>query len=531
MKNQNKIDLKILDCTLRDGGYYNNWNFSKKVVNEYISSINQSGIDIVEIGFRFLKKNNNGTFANTKEEIINNLNIKKNIYLAVMINCSDFDFSKNYKAQIKKYFLPKKKSKISIIRLATHLKDLKKIIPHIKYLKKLGYKIAVNLMQIDKINNKNLSDALINLKKTKSVDVFYFADSFGSLKPNNIAKICKIIKKSWNKDFGFHAHDNSGSALENCLTSIKFGAKWVDSTIQGMGRGAGNVTTEDLLCALQDSNNLKYNLKPIFQLAQNRFKKLKNKYKWGKSIYYHLSAKFNIHPSYIQELMIDDRYNHDQIIDIIYSLKGIKASSYSPTRLQEIIKEKINFKTAWNATNWCKKESILILGQGSSVQKNKSKIINFINKKKCKVISLNINEKINNKLINKYVACNETRMIIDFAKYKKIYNKLILPVDRLQKILRKKISKKIKNYGLEIKKNKFKIFNNYCELPKSLVFGYAISLCMVGGAKKIYVAGFDGHRANVLLNSEFNNYIKTIRNELPHLHIQSITPSNYKFNV
>jgi 4-hydroxy 2-oxovalerate aldolase len=531
MKKKNKLNFKVLDCTLRDGGYYNNWNFSDKIVNEYVSSINQSGIDVVEIGFRFLKKNNNGTFANTKEETINNLKIKKNVDLALMINSSDFDNSKNYKSQIRRYFLPRKQSKISIIRLATHLKDLKKIIPHMKFLKKLGYKIAVNLMQIDKINSKNLSDALSNLKKTKSVDVFYFADSFGSLKPKHIEKICKTIKKNWNKDFGFHAHDNCGSALQNCLTAMNSGAKWIDSTIQGMGRGAGNVTTEDLLCSLQDNKNFKYNLKPIFKLSQNTFKKLKNKYNWGKSIYYHLSAKFNIHPSYIQELLIDDRYNHEEIINIIYSLKNIKSSSYSPIRLQEIIKEKINFKTAWNASSWCNKENILILGQGSSIQKNKSNIINFINKKKCKVISLNINEKLNSKLINKYVACNETRMIIDYAKYKKIYSKLILPVDRLKKILGKKISKKIKNYGLEIKKNKFKVFNNHCELPKSLVFGYAISLCVAGGAKKVYVAGFDGHKKNVLLNSEFNNYIKTIRKELPYLSIQSITPSNYKFNA
>ena len=127
MKKKNKLNFKVLDCTLRDGGYYNNWNFSDKIVNEYVSSINQSGIDVVEIGFRFLKKNNNGTFANTKEETINNLKIKKNVDLALMINSSDFDNSKNYKSQIRRYFLPRKQSKISIIRLATHLKDLNNI--------------------------------------------------------------------------------------------------------------------------------------------------------------------------------------------------------------------------------------------------------------------------------------------------------------------------------------------------------------------------------------------------------------------
>ena len=529
MIKKDNLNIKILDCTLRDGGYYNNWNFNNKLVNEYISSINQSNIDVVEIGFRFLKKNNNGTFANTKENIINKINFRKNLEIALMINSSDLDFSKNYKKQLSKYFLNKKKSKISVIRFATHLKDIKKVVPHIKYLKKNGYKIAVNLMQIDKVKNSSLSEVLKLLTEIKSVDVFYFADSFGNLNPQNIEKICRNIKNNWTKDFGFHAHDNCGFALQNCLSAINHGAKWIDSTIQGMGRGAGNVSTEDLLCSIQEYQNFKYDTKPIFQLSQNSFKSLKEKYKWGKSLYYHLSAKFNIHPSYIQELLIDDRYNHDEIINIIYSLKNLKSVSYSPIKLQNIIEEKINFKSAWNASGWCKNKNILILGQGQSIKKNKNLITNFIKKNKCKVISLNINERIESKFINKYVACNETRMLIDYRKYLKINNKLILPTDRLKKILGKSTPRKVKNYGMIIKKNSYKVFKNYCELPKSLVFGYAVSICIAGEAKKIYLAGFDGHKKNILLNNEFNNYIYFIKKELPSLNLISITPSYYNF--
>ena len=529
MNKKNNLKIQILDCTLRDGGYYNNWNFNNGLVKEYVASINKANIDVVEVGFRFLKDNNNGTFANTRENVINKLNFRKNLNIALMINSSDLDFSKNYKRQLKKYFINKRKSKVSILRLATHLKDIKKIIPHVKYLKKLGYKIVINLMQIDKVKRSSLSDVLKTLKKTNSVDVFYFADSFGNLNPANIEMICKNIKKNWKKDYGFHAHDNCGFALQNCLTAINHGAKWIDSTIQGMGRGAGNVSTEDLLCSIQEYKNFKYDTKPIFNLSQKSFKILKDKYKWGKSIYYHLSAKFNIHPSYIQELLIDERYDHSEIIDIIYSLKDLKSSSYSPIKLQNIIKEKVNYKSAWNATGWCKKQNILILGQGISVEKNKKQIINFIKKNKCKVLSLNINEKLEKKFITKYIACNETRMLIDFKKYSKIINKLILPAARIKKILEKKIPKKIKNYGMIIKKNSFQVFKSYCELPNSLVFGYALSICIIGQAKNLYLAGFDGHKKNTILNNEFNNYIKFIKKKLPNLRLNSITPTNYSF--
>ena len=172
MNKKNNLKIQILDCTLRDGGYYNNWNFNNGLVKEYVASINKANIDVVEVGFRFLKDNNNGTFANTRENVINKLNFRKNLNIALMINSSDLDFSKNYKRQLKKYFINKRKSKVSILRLATHLKDIKKIIPHVKYLKKLGYKIVINLMQIDKVKRSSLSDVLKTLKKTNSVDVF-----------------------------------------------------------------------------------------------------------------------------------------------------------------------------------------------------------------------------------------------------------------------------------------------------------------------------------------------------------------------
>ena len=363
-----KINLKVLDCTLRDGGYYNDWRFSNQIAQEYIKNINLSKIDILEIGFRFLKKNNLGIFANSFDKQINKYDFRKNLKIAIMLNASDFEFSEDYKSQLLKYFLPKKNSKISIVRIITHLNDIKKIIPHIKYLKKFGYHIILNLMQIDKVNSKELISTLNVLRKSQSVNTFYFADSFGSLKPSDVKNICKTIKKHWNKEFGFHAHDNCGLALQNALTAIDNGAKWIDSTILGMGRGAGNVATEDLLCEINDTYNLKYNLEPIFNLSQNQFKKLKQNYKWGKSIYYHLSAKFQIHPTYIQELLKDDRYDHKEILEIINSLGKIKSSSYSSFMLNNFINEKINFKKCWNSKNWCRNRNILILGQGQSIK-------------------------------------------------------------------------------------------------------------------------------------------------------------------
>ena len=99
-------------------------------------------------------------------------------------------------------------------------------------------------------------------------------------------------------------------------------------------------------------------------------------------------------------------------------------------------------------------------------------------------------------------------MLVDYKKYKKIYKKLILPKDRINKILGKKLPNIVKNYGMLIKKNKLKVYEKYCELPNSLALGYALSICIAGNAKQIYLAGFDGYKKNSPLNNEINSYLK-----------------------
>jgi len=521
--------INLLDCTLRDGGYYNNWKFTNSQVKEYLRKIYLSKIDVVEIGFRFFENNKNlGPFAFSREEKIRKISTSKNTKLSVMVNTSDFfKTKKNYKTLIDEHFSKNSNSKISIVRLATHHDDIFKISNHVKYLKKLGYKVFINLMQINRINEKQLTEVLRELKKSKSVDVFYFADSFGNMKPHNVKKICKTIKKNWSSSFGIHTHDNCGYALENSLAAIKFGAEWVDATVQGMGRGAGNVSTETLLCELSRMGLKKFNPDPVYSLSQSFFIDLKKKYNWGRSIYFHLAAINNIHPTYIQELLIDDRYSHDQILNIINSLTTINSKSFNSETLKELINDKVNLKNAWDARDWCLNKNVILLGQGQTIKIYSEDIKKFIRNKKCLVLSLNINKNLPNKFIDYYVASNEARIMVDRQEYNKLSKEIIVPLDRVKSIFNKIKIKKIKNYGLIVKKNTFSVFNKYCELPTSLVAGYAMSLCSIGKAKNIYLAGFDGYKDNESLDKEMNSYFLNIKKNFPKLNFCSLTPTNY----
>ena len=213
--------------------------------------------------------------------------------------------------------------------------------------------------------------------------MYFILQTFGNLNPKSIRSICRVIKNNWNRDFGFHAHDNCGLAFKNCLTANAEGAKWIDSTIQGMGRGAGNLKTEEILKYLSSNKINNYNFSTIEKLAKTDFQKLKLKYNWANLTSIIFQQK-NIHPSYIQVILADKRYNKKEIVKIINQLSKIKSSSFNPIRLQNIVNDKLNFRDCWNAKEWCNKKNILILGQGNSIKKNYNKIINFIKKSNAK---------------------------------------------------------------------------------------------------------------------------------------------------
>ena len=120
--------------------------------------------------------------------------------------------------------------------------------------------------------------------------------------------------------------------------------------------------------------------------------------------------------------------------------------------------------------------------------------------------------------------------MIDYNEYRKLNKKLILPLDRMKKIINKIKLQKVKNYGLVLKKDTFKVFDKYCELPKSLVVGYAMALCLIGKAKNIYLAGFDGYENNEPLNEEMNSYLINIKKNLPKLKFFSLTPTSYSIS-
>jgi len=462
--------------------------------------------------------------AYTTDSYLNKLDISKKINVCVMVNSGDLLIKKNRK--LSQLFKPKIKSRIDTIRFATHFREVKDIIPHLKEASRLKYKVIINLMQANDRTEKEIQETLEILKKAGCVSVVYFADSLGKMKPSEISNLFYIAKKYWENDLGIHTHDNKGLALLNCIEAIKSGVKWIDATIQGMGRGAGNIQTEIFLAEIDSLKNNKYNLEPIYRLSEGFFLNLKKKYNWGKSLNYYLAAEYNIHPTYIQTIESDSRYSSDEIYDIINYLKKIDARSYDKEKLTNFLdNSKKNFRGAWNAKSWCKNKNILLIGSGKSSIKYKEGIENFIEENKCKTLNLNVNSAIKEKFITYHVESNENRIIVDLNQYINIKKKIILPIKRIKSFYKKFSLKNSKDYGLKIEPNTINIMDNYCILPNSHIFGYALALCLIGQCKKIYLTGFDGNDFEDLGRDETIHLLKQFKKNYPKLKIISLTPT------
>tara|TARA_Y100000389_G_scaffold204062_1_gene254750 strand:- start:493 stop:2112 length:1620 start_codon:yes stop_codon:yes gene_type:complete len=526
-----KNGLKILDCTLRDGGYYNNWDFSKELIEEYLQAMSAAKIEYVEIGFRFLKKDIYlGPCAYTTPSFLETLNIPKNLKIGIMINAKDIISNNFSNAEIDKIFFQfSRKKKISFVRFACHLNEVKKIALICNRLNKKNIITAINLMQISEIKDKEIEDTLRLLSKSK-LDLFYFADSLGNLEPHNIIHIANLIKRNWKKDIGFHAHDNMSRALINGVAAFENGINWIDSTVTGMGRGAGNIQTEFALMQFTKNLNKNSDISLLLKLIEKRFAPMKNKYKWGTNPYYYLAGQHKIHPTFIQSMLNDLKLEPTEMLSAIDNLKEGEGKNFNRNLIEagnKIYKGKT--KGTWKPLNLIKGKNVLIIGSGPSSFKHSKAIENFIKKNKPFVIALNTEKTIEEKLINLRVSCHTLRVMSDMSLFKKIHQPLVLPLDRLPANQKKEFKKlKVFNYGLEVKAGKFSFGSMSAIAPNSLTIVYALSIANSGKSKKIYVSGLDGYPIDDPRRHEMDETLKLYLSIKNRSDLISITPTRYK---
>ena len=527
-----KNKLKLLDCTFRDGGYYNNWNFDIDLINKYLKVMSEIKVDYVEIGFRSgEKKEFKGACAYSTDEFLNNLKIPKNLKIAVMINGSEI-IKENYlkkNSSLRNLFNKSKFSKVKLVRIACHYSEINKVLPVASKIKALGYKVAINLMQISD-RTKNEIQKFCDLAKKYKMDAVYFADSTGSLNRDQTLQIVKNFKKNWNGDIGIHAHDNMDMAMENAMIALNNGVNWIDSTVLGMGRGPGNVKTENLVLELEKRFKRKVNYNQLIKLVENDFIPLKKKYGWGSNVYYYLSGLYAIHPSFIQGMLGTKTFSSDEILAVIDNLKTEGGKKFSNDLINTYKQYFVGKgKGIYQPIKNIKNKNVLILGSGAGVTVRKVAIENFVKKYKPFVIALNTQNSINSKMINTRAVCNTLRLLTDHKSFKYLPQKLILPYQRLSSLIKDKFKKVNKlDFGVEVKNNTFKFMKSSAVIPNTLAISYALGIANSGKAKKIFIAGFDGYEAEDPKRREMDELFNLYHSLKNKAEITSITPTKYK---
>lgn len=525
--------MKYLDCTLRDGGYYNAWDFSEPLIHQYIIAMQSAGVDAVELGLRSLKNSSfNGACAYSTDEFLHTLLLPPSLTIGVMINGSELLGDIPQVEVLERLFpLPASESPVDLVRIACHVHEFSKALPAVIWLKERGYQVGFNLMQVANRSEDEIK-TLAKLAAEYPLDVLYFADSMGSMTPDQTAQIIQWLRSEWQGALGIHTHDNLGLALSNTLRALDEGVTWVDSTVTGMGRGPGNARTEELAIEMAARRGKPVNLIPLMSLLREYFKPMQAKYGWGTNPYYYLAGKYGIHPTYIQEMLSDSRYGEEDVLAVIEHLRNEGGKKFSLNTLdaaRHFYRGSPNGQ--WAPDTLFSGRDVLLLGTGPGVANHRQALEHYIRQHKPLVMALNTQSAIDAEMIDVRVACHPVRLLADCEAHISLPQPLITPYSMLPiEVQNALANKEVLDFGLEVQTNTFAFERTHCIIPTSLVVAYALAVATSGKANRILMAGFDGYPGEDPRNQDTNQLLRQYQ-ETPNITpLLCITPTRYDIN-
>jgi len=283
--------IRVLDCTIRDGGLINNHDFDLRFVRETYKALSAAGVDYIELGYKNSKKlfsdKEYGPWKFCEDEVINKVidGIESNAKISVMADIGRVDLDAVKLAA---------DSPVDMIRVASYVKDVDKAIAMVNDFDSMGYETTINIMAISRDQGPELDEALQQIEEECKSHTIYIVDSFGHLYQEPMEYLTKRFKQHLKtKEVGFHGHNNQQLAFSNTIEAIIHGANYLDATVYGIGRAAGNCTLELLMGFLK---NPKFDIRPVLELISKEFIPLREKIEWGYIIPYAIAGIMNEHP-------------------------------------------------------------------------------------------------------------------------------------------------------------------------------------------------------------------------------------------
>ena len=323
-----KYGIKILDCTLRDGGYVIDWMFGKKSIQSVTENLHKAGVDYIECGFlKECETNLDKTFFNSIKEVESLLQKGQNYTL--MINCGEYTTDKICHCE----------NKNIKIRVAFKKHNQEEALELINNLKTKGWDVFANPMSTNTYSKKELSHLIekINIIKPYGLSI---VDTLGNMYEKDVTEIFNFIDEKLNSEIslGFHSHNSLQLSFSNTKTLLKMGLNReiiIDSCLYGMGRGAGNLCTELITKYLNDNYNTEYNIKPILKTISEIIQPIYNNHTWGYSTPYYIAALHGCHPNYASYL-VEEGFKDSEIDAFLASIPNEKKSIFDKAFIQSL---------------------------------------------------------------------------------------------------------------------------------------------------------------------------------------------------
>lgn len=525
------MSINILDCTLRDGGYVNDWEFRRSHIISILNHLSEANIDIIECGYLSNKEtyNKDKSIFNTLDQIKSILpkNRAKEKYVC-MVNYGEYD--------IQDIDLNNNTS-VDGFRVAFHKKDSKEALEFCEELQNKGYDVFVQPMVTINYSDQEL---LSLIKKVNMFNPFacYIVDSFGVMKRNDLSRLLHLFDHNLNATIkiGYHAHNNLQLAYSNAQKFCEVSTlrtKIVDGSVYGMGRGAGNLNTELFIQFINDNFGGEYNITPLLKIIDESINPIYKEQYWGYSMPHYLSAIYNCHPNYSTYLAEKNTLTVDDLKRVMEKISISKRDTFDKGYVEKLY---LDYQTHTyddtqslnNLRANIQGRQILIIGPGISINKYLPKIKEYIELNNPVCISINHIPRL---LKNDYTFISNIKRF-EMLNKKNMESTLIFTSN----------IKEENNHYIKVNYNDLLISNSTVVDNAGLM---CLSLLKKLGFENVMIAGLDGYEYDYLQNyndqelalklskKQIESYNIGMSKELmkfkKEMEINFLTPSIYAF--
>ncbi len=474
--------LQILDCTLRDGGYINDFAFGERSIKKIISQLTTAGIDIIECGFlEDCEYDKNLSVYNTVEQIADFIphDHKSSMYVA-MACYGEYSLTQ---------LTPFNGTSIDGIRVTFHYNEVEEALEYCRRIQELGYKVFVQPVGTSSYSDEQLL-ALIKKVNVLRPYAFYLVDTLGLMHQNEVIRFFYLIDHNLNKEIrmGFHSHNNLQLSYSNCQALASIGGNRtisLDASVYGMGRGAGNLNTELIANYLNGHSDNRYEIEPILEIVDEFIIHIKAEHEWGYSVPYYLAAINGCHPNYASYLSSKQTLTVRSIATILRMIDPDKRSLFDKDLIeQKYLQYQSNEIDDSENISRLKEifegRNILLIAPGASINDCRQKILSTAEKHNCIVIAANF--------IPDFIECDYV-FLSNLKRYQTTFNPNNKNINLIHtsNITIKEDNKIIVNYSSLINDNDL-ISDNTSAMLLNLLTRFE--------TKTIYLAGLDGYSSD-----------------------------------